>query len=92
MTELLESIRIADELGYYACYSADEIYHKDAWMLFAAAARETKRIRLGPCLAPIFMREPTLVAQLAATLDELSGGRAELIFGTGTSRCSSSTA
>ena len=82
-TELLESIRIADELGYYACYSADEIYHKDAWMLFAAAARETERVRLGPCLAPMFMREPTLVAQLAATLDELSGGRAEVIFGIG---------
>ena len=81
--ELLNSIRLADALGYYACYSADEIYHKDAWMLFAAAARETDRIRLGPCLSPIFMREPTLVAQLAATLDELSDGRAEVIFGIG---------
>jgi 5,10-methylenetetrahydromethanopterin reductase len=37
--ELLEAIAAADELGYYACYSADEIYHKDAWLLFAAAAR-----------------------------------------------------
>ena len=51
--ELLNSIRLADELGYYACYSADEIYDKDAWMLFAAAARETDRLRLGPCLSPI---------------------------------------
>jgi 5,10-methylenetetrahydromethanopterin reductase len=81
--ELLRSIRVADELGYHACYSADEIYHKDAWLLFAAAARETERIRLGPCVVPIYMREPTLVAQLAATLDELSGGRAEVIFGIG---------
>jgi 5,10-methylenetetrahydromethanopterin reductase len=81
--ELLGAIRMADALGYCACYSADEIYHKDAWMLFAAAARETERIRLGPCLAAIFMREPTLVAQLAATLDELSSGRAEVIFGIG---------
>ena len=81
--ELLRCIRLADELGYHACYSADEIYHKDAWMLFAAAARETEQIRLGPCLAPTFMREPTMVAQLAATLDELSNGRAEVIFGIG---------
>ena len=29
------------------------------------------------------MREPTYVAQLAATLDELSGGRAEVVFGIG---------
>ncbi len=81
--ELLKSIRSADELGYHACYSADEIYHKDAWMLFAAAARETERIRMGPCVSPIFMREPTYIAQLAATLDELSDGRAEVVFGIG---------
>src|SRR3954447_192287 len=72
--QLLEAAQAADELGYYACYSADEIYHKDAWLLLAAAAVRTERIRLGPCVAPIYMREPTYVAQLAATLDELSGG------------------
>ncbi len=82
-SELLDSIAAADELGYYACYSADEIYHKDAWLLLAAAAERTERIRLGPCVAPIYMREPTYVAQLAATLDELSGGRAEVVFGIG---------
>jgi 5,10-methylenetetrahydromethanopterin reductase len=82
-SELLDSIAVADRLGYHACYSADEIYHKDAWLLFAAAAERTERIRLGPCVAPIYMREPTYVAQLAATLDELSGGRAEIVFGIG---------
>jgi 5,10-methylenetetrahydromethanopterin reductase len=34
-------------------------------------------------VAPIYLREPTFVAQLAATLDELSGGRAEVVFGIG---------
>ena len=81
--ELLGCIQSADELGYYACYSADEIYHKDAWLLLASAARTTDTVRLGPCVAPIFMRDPTYVAQLAATLDELSGGRAEVVFGIG---------
>jgi len=33
-SELLAAIEIADGLGYHACYSADEIYHKDAWLLF----------------------------------------------------------
>jgi 5,10-methylenetetrahydromethanopterin reductase len=73
----------ADELGYYACYSADEIYHKDAWLLLGAAAGRTERIRLGPCVTPVYMRDPTHVAQLAATLDELSGGRAEVVLGIG---------
>jgi 5,10-methylenetetrahydromethanopterin reductase len=82
-SELLEAIALADRLGYYACYSADEIYHKDAWLLFAAAADRTERIRMGPCVSPIYMREPTYIAQLAATLDELSEGRAEVVFGIG---------
>ncbi len=81
--ELLDAAALADRLGYHACYSADEIYHKDAWLLFAAVAERTERIRLGPCVAPIYMREPTYVAQLAATLDELSNGRAEVVFGIG---------
>jgi 5,10-methylenetetrahydromethanopterin reductase len=81
--ELLDAAALADGLGYHACYSADEIYHKDAWLLFAAIAQRSERIRLGPCVAPIYMREPTYIAQLAATLDELSGGRAEVVFGIG---------
>ena len=80
-SELLGAVELADRLGYHACYSADEIYHKDAWLLLAAAAERTERIRLGPCVAPIYMREPTYVAQLAATLDELSAGRAEVGVG-----------
>jgi 5,10-methylenetetrahydromethanopterin reductase len=49
--ELLAAAQVADELGYYACYSADEIYHKDCWLLLGAAAARTERIRLGPCVA-----------------------------------------
>jgi 5,10-methylenetetrahydromethanopterin reductase len=79
----MAAVELADGLGYHACYSADEIYHKDPWLLFAAIAGHTERIRLGPCVTPVYMREPTYIAQLAATLDELSGGRAEVVFGIG---------
>ena len=81
--QLLAAAQTADELGYYACYSADEIYHKDAWLLLTAAAGRTERIRLGTCVAPVYMRDPSYVAQLAATLDELSRGRAEVVLGIG---------
>jgi len=81
--ELLDAIEAADRLGYYACYGADEIYHKDTWLLFAAAAARTERLRLGACAAPVFLRDPAQIAQLVATLDELSGGRAELVLGIG---------
>jgi 5,10-methylenetetrahydromethanopterin reductase len=81
--ELLDAIGLADQMGYYACYGADEIYHKDAWLLFAAAAARTDRVRLGACAAPVFLRDPAQIAQLVATLDELSDGRAELVLGIG---------
>jgi 5,10-methylenetetrahydromethanopterin reductase len=81
--ELGAAAALADELGYYACYSADEIYHKDAWVLLSGLAGRTERIRLGPCVSSIYLRDPTHVAQLAATLDEISRGRAEIVFGIG---------
>lgn len=36
LEESLASIRLADELGFHACYAADETWHKDLWLLFAA--------------------------------------------------------
>ena len=81
--ELLESIRIADELGFYGCYSADEIYHKHGWMLLAAAARQTERISAGAVRRTDLHARPDLRRAAAATLDELSDGRAEVVFGIG---------
>jgi 5,10-methylenetetrahydromethanopterin reductase len=43
LDELLDLIALADELGFDACYSADETYHKDMWTLFAAAAADHVR-------------------------------------------------
>jgi 5,10-methylenetetrahydromethanopterin reductase len=81
--DTIESIKLADRLGYYAAYAADETWHKDLWLIFAAAADKTSNIRFGPSLAPITLREPTLISQAVATLDELSGGRAEAVISSG---------
>lgn len=56
---------------------------QDLWLLFAAAAWQTRRIRLGPSVSPVTLREPTLIAQALATLYELSGGRAEGVLSSG---------
>ena len=48
LADSLEHIKKADELGYYACYAADETWHKDLWLLYAAAADKTKNVRFGP--------------------------------------------
>ncbi|HWT24450.1 MAG TPA: LLM class flavin-dependent oxidoreductase [Solirubrobacteraceae bacterium] len=83
MAEMVEMARTADELGFYACYSVDETWHKDPFVVFAAAAEKTQRIRFGPNVTHVFLREPTLIAQQIATLDELTGGRMELVVSTG---------
>ena len=81
--DLVELIALADELGFDGCYSADETYHKDMWVLFGAAAGRTKRIRFGPEVTHVILRDPTMIAQQAATLDELTGGRAEIVYSIG---------
>ena len=83
LTDAIEMIKTADELGFYACYSVDETWHKDLWVLFGAAARETERIRFGPNVTHVFLREPTLIVQALATLDEMSNGRTECVVSTG---------
>jgi 5,10-methylenetetrahydromethanopterin reductase len=83
LNDSIEMIKTADELGYYACYSVDETWHKDLWVLFAAAADKTSNIRFGPNVTHVFLREPTLICQQLATLDELTGGRMEAVVSTG---------
>jgi 5,10-methylenetetrahydromethanopterin reductase len=83
LADSIEMIKTADELGYHACYAVDETWHKDLWTLFAAAADKTERIRFGPNVTHVFLREPTLICQQLATLDELTGGRMEAVVSTG---------
>src|SRR5713226_1002274 len=55
----------------------------DAWIYLAALARETSRIRLGTLVSPVTFRHPSVLAKMAATLDHVSDGRAELGIGAG---------
>jgi alkanesulfonate monooxygenase SsuD/methylene tetrahydromethanopterin reductase-like flavin-dependent oxidoreductase (luciferase family) len=55
----------------------------DAWVYLAALARDTTKIRLGTLVSPVTFRHPSVLAKLAATLDHVSDGRAELGIGAG---------
>src|SRR5918997_1909038 len=83
LADSIEMIKTADELGFHAVYSVDETWHKDWAVLFAAAADKTERIRFGPNVTHVFLREPTLIVQQLATLDELTNGRMEAVVSTG---------
>jgi alkanesulfonate monooxygenase SsuD/methylene tetrahydromethanopterin reductase-like flavin-dependent oxidoreductase (luciferase family) len=78
----LERVRKADELGFDSAY-VTQIAGRDGLILLAAYASVSRRIRLGTGVMPIFARTPVAMAQAAATIDELSGGR--MVLGLGVS-------
>ncbi|MDQ3937662.1 MAG: LLM class flavin-dependent oxidoreductase [Chloroflexota bacterium] len=83
LEESINIIKTADECGFHAAYSVDETWWKDAWLLFAAAADKTKNIRMGPNVTHVILRDPAHVVQMAATLDQLTNGRAEIVVSFG---------
>jgi alkanesulfonate monooxygenase SsuD/methylene tetrahydromethanopterin reductase-like flavin-dependent oxidoreductase (luciferase family) len=58
----------------------------DPWIILAAVAAATERLRLGPMVVPLARRRPAKVARETATLDVLSGGRLTLGAGLGSDR------
>lgn len=79
----LELVRAAEELGFHGCFLGDDVTLRDAWVMAGAAAQETSTIRIGFSVTHAYLREPSLIAQGLATLDELSGGRVEAAIGLG---------
>jgi F420-dependent oxidoreductase-like protein len=78
----MDLVRLADDLGYYAIWSA-EAYGSDAVTPLAWIAGQTKRIKLATGIMQMPARTPAMTAMTAMTLDQLSGGR--FILGLGAS-------
>jgi len=55
----------------------------DAWTLLTAIAATTERVSVFPNVVNLPLRPPAVLARAVASLDILSGGRAELGIGTG---------
>jgi alkanesulfonate monooxygenase SsuD/methylene tetrahydromethanopterin reductase-like flavin-dependent oxidoreductase (luciferase family) len=73
-------------LAEHYCSAADPVSPSpapDAWVYLGALARETERVRIGTLVSPVTFRHPAIYAKMAATLDSMSGGRAELGLGAG---------
>src|ERR1700682_678823 len=71
----------AERLGLDSVLTSQLPDARDASLVFAAYAHATQRIGFGPGVLPIYTRHPTAMVQMAATLDELSGGRFTLGMG-----------
>lgn len=71
----------ADELGYDSLWVADHLMlGKDfaileGWTVLSALAGATKNAKLGMIHLAVLFRNPALIAKMAATLDQISGGR-----------------
>jgi alkanesulfonate monooxygenase SsuD/methylene tetrahydromethanopterin reductase-like flavin-dependent oxidoreductase (luciferase family) len=84
--DAIEQAKLADELGFGCWWTvehhgADEFsYSSSPEMMLAVISQHTERIRLGHSgvLAPFNINHPLRVAERAAFLDQLSGGRLEL--------------
>lgn len=88
-TDILAQIELGDKLGFDAAWLA-EIHFFPAvsriaspLTVLAAAAQRTQRIRLGTAVTLLPLHHPLKIAEDAATVDILSGGRLELGVGRG---------
>jgi alkanesulfonate monooxygenase SsuD/methylene tetrahydromethanopterin reductase-like flavin-dependent oxidoreductase (luciferase family) len=82
--------RAAEESGFDSIWLGDHLLYRaperapwEAWTMLAALAAATERVRLGPLVACAGFHPPGLVAKMAATIDEVSGGRFVLGLGAG---------
>jgi alkanesulfonate monooxygenase SsuD/methylene tetrahydromethanopterin reductase-like flavin-dependent oxidoreductase (luciferase family) len=78
----------AEALGFSHVWLAEHHFTNYAYssrplLLLAHLAAHTHRIRLGTAIVPLSLHHPLIVAEELATLDVLSGGRAEAGFGKG---------
>jgi len=84
----LAEIERADAAGFGSAVFAEHHFFDDGWiprpmLLAAAAAARTKRLRVGPNIVILPLHHPVAVAEEAAVLDLVSGGRAVLGVGLG---------
>ncbi|OLE72733.1 MAG: LLM class flavin-dependent oxidoreductase [Chloroflexi bacterium] len=83
LDESVARAKAAERLGFESVWTTQMPDARDASLVLAAYASHTQRVKLGTGVLPIYTRHPTAMAQMAASLDELSGGR--FILGLGVS-------
>ena len=91
--EFLDVWRAADEIDVFeSAWNWDHFYplaepydgpNLEGWTMLGALAQATSRIRIGAMVNGMHHRHPAVTANMAATLDHISGGRFELGMGAG---------
>ena len=91
--EYVAMAQAAEASGFDSMWLGDHLLYRgdgrpergpwEAWTLLSALAGVTERIGLGPLVACLAFHSPGLIAKMAATVDEVSGGRFVLGVGAG---------
>jgi alkanesulfonate monooxygenase SsuD/methylene tetrahydromethanopterin reductase-like flavin-dependent oxidoreductase (luciferase family) len=93
-TEVRDFALAVEQMGMDSVWVWDHFYYDpedgspvegqhEAWTILSALAAVTERVEVGTLVLCSNFREPGLVAKMAATLDEVSGGRLVLGLGAG---------
>jgi len=85
--------RLGEQIGFDSVWVGDHLLYRDevygargpweAWTTLAGIAASTSRIAIGPLVACTSFHNPAMLAKLATTVDEISGGRLILGLGAG---------
>jgi alkanesulfonate monooxygenase SsuD/methylene tetrahydromethanopterin reductase-like flavin-dependent oxidoreductase (luciferase family) len=89
--EWLDRARRLEAAGYASIWSWDHFVSRgdrttpvlESWTMLTAAAVVTGRVTIGPFVLNVMNRHPAVVARMAATLQQVSGGRLVLGLGIG---------
>lgn len=92
--ELLEISKVAEDIGMDSLWISDHLIYQlegeeqgrgcwEVWSLLSALAASTQRVELGTLVLALGWRNPALLAKMADTVEEISGGRLILGLGAG---------
>ncbi len=83
--------KTVEALGFAGLYRSDHYTNPqppnldslECWVSLTWLATNSRRLEFGPLVAPVSFRNPTMLARMAAAVDDLSGGRLTLGVGAG---------